>query len=110
MNATTTTEPPPAGKSPRQTQKNNKGSSTAKPKGTATKPRRLRRLVTKPPSPPSAKVTRARARTVNKQVIGNWRNSVKQASRKRIATLICIQKRSTRQRPRQLQMGKLGPK
>ena len=84
--------PPLEGESPWQTQNINKGSARAKPKGTATKSRRSRRLAAMPPSPPSARATRVRKRTVNRQIIGSKCSSVKQASRKRIATLMCIQK------------------
>ena len=85
----TATEPPPTGESPRQTQNINKGSARAKPKGMATQPGRSRRLAAGPTSSPTLQDTRTRKGTGNKQSIGSRRNGIKQASRKRIESLIC---------------------
>ena len=79
VNEATSTEPTPNGESPRQTQKINKGSSTAEPKGTAPQPRRSQRLATAPPPPLTARDARARTRTVNRQRIGSKRNQFKKS-------------------------------
>ena len=92
VNPMTVTNPIPKGESPSQAQKINKGSSTANPKSTATNPRRSQRLVATPPSKDTARAVRERTQTFNRQSIGSQRNNVKKTSRKRIATLIRIQK------------------
>ena len=74
------------GDSPRQPQIIDKGSARAEPvpARTAIKPRRSPRIRAGPQAPLTARDKRAKARTVNKQIIGSKRNNAKNLSRKRI--------------------------
>merc|ERR1711966_344399 len=59
------------------------------PARTATEPQRSSRI--RPQAPLTARDKRAKTRTVNRQIIGSKRNSVKHASRRRIASLVDTQ-------------------
>ena len=83
------------GDSPGQAQVIDKGTTRAEPvpARTATTPRRSTRIKTGPSKPPTARDMRAKTRTINKQVIGSKRNNAKNASRKRIASLVNTQRK-----------------